>query len=190
MVVLLKPFLNRFWFVVGCIIRLKEATAIMEYLFHERMDVVRNNAYVRCYVSKLHPHGWQGPKFPYRKNNNTASTDLLSSHSVSRCSPGKQRTCTQPSTCAHCGFFWQWIGLSLAPWLCAVPYRQQIMMHCIFWHLFIFWHQHNKAKNRLSLNLFFLILLSLFGTSYMMAFSLCLWDYYLIVGIKSNNLRI
>jgi len=44
LVVLLKPFLNHFCFVAGCIILLKEATATREYRFHERMYMVCNNA--------------------------------------------------------------------------------------------------------------------------------------------------
>lgn len=36
----LKPFQNHFCFVTGHVIQLKEATAIGEYCFHARMDMV------------------------------------------------------------------------------------------------------------------------------------------------------
>ena len=43
-VVLFKPFLNLFCFVEWCIILLKEATAIREYRFHERVYMFCKNA--------------------------------------------------------------------------------------------------------------------------------------------------
>ena len=42
--VLLKPFLNHFCFIARHIMLLKEATAIREYCFHERVYMVCNNA--------------------------------------------------------------------------------------------------------------------------------------------------
>ncbi|KAK3520449.1 hypothetical protein QTP70_024065, partial [Hemibagrus guttatus] len=43
-VVVIKPFLSHFCFVAWRIILLKEATAIWEYRFHERVYMVCNNA--------------------------------------------------------------------------------------------------------------------------------------------------
>ncbi|KAK3569766.1 hypothetical protein QTP86_004191 [Hemibagrus guttatus] len=56
-VVLIKPFLKHFCFVAWCII-LKEATAIREYSFNERVYMACNNAQVGA-MSWLKDHRYQ-----------------------------------------------------------------------------------------------------------------------------------
>ena len=86
-VVLLKPFLNHCCFVARSIILLKEATAIREYRFHERVHVVCNNAQVggTC-QSNIHMDGRpQDFLAGHCPKHHTASAGLPYSHSATRC---------------------------------------------------------------------------------------------------------
>lgn len=82
---LFKPFLNHSSFVGGSFTLLEEATAIMEYRYYESVHM----------ICSLHPHR------PLSKTSHCLYWLVLIMHPGARCSPGKQHTCIEPSTCGQ-----------------------------------------------------------------------------------------